>query len=218
MRKRVMVFVICLITMISFTGVVNSHDSILPIKSLSLSSTAPRPSIPMDPNNESEDDESTLIAPAEQKIYMRDKRGYYTDSNNMDPIHRGELQILSYSLVAGKATGGTAGNNFLKITKRLDSASTKILRDCIKGTHVLTFSLKVYKSRDPEEKLLEITFQDILFSSYNIITDNEDPENTIEEICITYSRMTFEQTLYKNDGTPSGTTKFDYDFKTGRSY
>lgn len=231
MKKYIKVVVICLIGIFCFTGVVSSDVTTLPVNKLPIGTGLSDPGIPIDPNGKGliipkiitdpsidyTSDEAIFNPTSEYKIFARGRD--FSDSNNMDPKYRGQLKILSYSLGAGNAQLGTADNNYLRIIKYLDASSRNMMQACISGQHMQDLELTVLKSRDPEERLFLIKLMDIQIASHNIITYNENPENTIEEIVIKFSRIDYEQTVYKEDGTPiPNKLTFRYDYKLGRPY
>ncbi|MDF2592864.1 MAG: Hcp1 family type secretion system effector [Clostridia bacterium] len=227
MKKYIKVVIICLIGIFCFTGIVSSDVTTQPMNKLPIGTGLPDPLIPLypndrglttlDPNSDYTSDEAIFNSTAEYKIFARGRE--FSDSNNMDPKYRGQLKILSYTLGAGNAQLGTADNNYLRIIKYLDASSKNMMQACISGQHLQDLELTVLKSRDPEERLLLIKLLDIQIASHNIITYNENPENTIEEIVIKFSRIDYEQTVYKEDGTPMpNKLTFRYDYKLGRSY
>lgn len=220
MRKYLKLLVICLIVMFSFTGVVSSDKIVAQVVPKALDPNLTKPiKLPM--AEDGSDTDSILLDPdfdaSEPKIFGR--LDGFQDSNNQDLKFRFQLKVLSYNLGVGNKQLGTAGNNVLTITKALDTSSSKLMQSCSTGAHIRDLRLTVLKSREPDEKQLYVKFDDLQVISYNLITDNENPENSIEEITFNFARIDYELTVYKEDGTPMPEPyKFKYDYKLGRTF
>ncbi|HEX9375606.1 MAG TPA: type VI secretion system tube protein Hcp [Actinomycetota bacterium] len=89
---------------------------------------------------------------------------------SLDSKHKGEIDILSFSWGASRATdptGGAVGLHDFSFGHRLDFASPQLMLACASGKHIPTALLTVRKStqKAPVE-YMKVTLSDCLVSSF----------------------------------------------------
>lgn len=156
------------------------------------------------------------IVQGKHNIYLRiDGIGnpgtYYADTT-----HRGELAVKSFELVG--AESGGAREPYLKIIKPVDTASSRLLTTSMKAMHEREAILTIYKASYSNKRILKIRLWDLQIPYYKLTVDAQNPGEAVDELHISFSRIEYEMTTYKEDGSIENVNTFRYDVKTKQSF
>lgn len=141
-----------------------------------------------------------------------------------DSKHKGELDIDSWSFSQSNtgtfAMGGGGGAGKVKMqdftfTKKVDKAGPKLFQACATGEPIPNVVLTCRKAGKDQQEYLKITFGDVLISSYQITSPNEEGHIVpMETFALNFAKIEFDYKAQKSDGTLEGSVKGKYNLKT----
>lgn len=130
---------------------------------------------------------------------------------SFDSLHRGEIDILSFSWgVTNQETfgsGGTQGKasfQDLHFTHKVDKASPLLMLNCAKGTHIPNALLTVRKAggKVPLE-YVKIKMEDVLISSYQ--SGGHSSGTPTGEFSLNFAKVEYSVAPISRDGSSMGT-------------
>ena len=141
-----------------------------------------------------------------------------------DDKHKGEIDVLSWSWGAAQSGGAHAGGGAgagkvqvsdLSFTKPVDRSSPVLFSMCAAGTHIKQGLLTVRKAGGKPLEYLKITMQDIIVTSF---TDGGDAggDRLSETITLNFSKVTYEYTPQKQDGSGDASVKQGFDVSANK--
>lgn len=135
-----------------------------------------------------------------------------------DGTNTGWIEVESWSWGVSQSSGGADGGASGKasfqdfhFTKRLDKSSPMLAKACIEGRHLLKVTFEDYATdaKGKNQTYLQITFEDVLISSYQIGGQGGSDQLPMEEISFAYSKIEFK--YIGSDPAPG--TQFGWDLK-----
>ena len=139
-----------------------------------------------------------------------------------DNKHKGEIDVESFhwgvsqphSLGGGGGGGtGKATFNDLNVSTHVHKHSAGLQAACEGGKHIAKGVLVVRKAGEKPQEYLKITLTDVLVSSYNLSDHAGGNELPSESFSLGYSKIEFEYSPQKADGTLDAATKSGWDVK-----
>lgn len=139
------------------------------------------------------------------------------DGESMDPDHRGELDIESWSWgetnSVGRGGGGGAGKVSMQdfhFTMKTSKASPKLMLAVATGEHLKEAILMVRKAGgEKQQEYIKIKLSDILVSSYQVGAGGGDVPT--DQISLNFTKIEFEYKTQNADGTLGETVKTGWD-------
>lgn len=134
--------------------------------------------------------------------------------------HKEEIQVnswdwgISNSGTTHVGSGGGSGKasvRNLRLNKPIDSASHALLMGCVKGTHFKKATLVLQKSGGAAKPLvyLKIEMEQVLITS--VEPDGSGGNDGSESVELNFSKVKFEYTPQKDDGTGLPVKTMNYD-------
>lgn len=139
-----------------------------------------------------------------------------------DAKHADEIVVTSFRTgfvqqpVTASGAGGSAGKAVLQdltLTKWLDKASPLLMLKCAQGTHLPTAVLTVRKAGEDRLEYYKITLSDVLISSISSEGTSSGDRPT-ESLSLNFSKIEWEYTPQKADGSADTPVKGSWDVKT----
>jgi type VI secretion system secreted protein Hcp len=143
-----------------------------------------------------------------------------------DDKHKNEIDVLAWSWgvsqsgsasMGGGGGSGKASFNDLSLTKYIDKSTPSLMRSCATGAHIPEALLTVRKAggKSPVE-YIKITLNDLIVSSVSTGGSGGE-ERLTENVTLNYSKIKWEYTSQKADGTPDKQFPFGYDLKANKN-
>jgi len=162
------------------------------------------------------------------------------DGESHDAKHKGEIDVLSFSLSAAQeGTGSTGGGsgagkvrfNDLHIIKILDKSSPKLMLACASGQHIPTAFLYLRKAGGEQQEFSKVKLSDVFVSSYQsggydggteadsfdkVKIHIENPVAPVEYLSLNFAKIEFEYKEQQKDGTMGGAVSGGWDLKANK--
>ena len=162
---------------------------------------------------------ATPKADAAQADYFLKIEGI--DGESKDTTHGGEIEVMSWSFGAsqtgtysagGAGTGKVVFQDF-HFTKTVDKSSPKLAQALATGEHIPSLYLTVRKAGgDKSLEYLKIKLSDCIVSSYSVAGGGTSGGDIpMENISFNFSKIEFEYTEQKEDGSAGATTRMGWD-------
>lgn len=144
---------------------------------------------------------------------------------SQDDKHKDEIDVLSWSWGMAHANsprpgpgGGTGKVSFkdLTIIKRTDRATPDLMLACSSGKHLKEATLTVRKAGEKPIEFVRMKLNDILISSLDACSCGDEPVIT-EQLTLNFSKVQFEYSRQKPDGTTEPVPPFKWDYKLNKS-
>jgi type VI secretion system secreted protein Hcp len=140
------------------------------------------------------------------------------EGESQDSKHKGEIEVLSWSwgmqgkssLGGGPATG-KATMRELKITKKVDKASTALMSALRTNEVIKEGILTLRKIGTSKLEYFKITIQDGRVMSLDVQAGDElaGSPTLVERVSFSFNKISIEYTPQGGDGMPQGTTTFE---------
>jgi type VI secretion system secreted protein Hcp len=135
----------------------------------------------------------------------------------LDQKHKDEIEVLSWSWgMQGKQSlgGGTAAGKAtmreLRITKKVDKASTALMSALRTNEVIKEGILVLRKTGTSKIEYMKITIQDGRVMSLDVEAgDDTGTPTLLERVAFSFNKISVEYTPQGNDGMPQGTTTFE---------
>ncbi|MGI0009339.1 MAG: Hcp family type VI secretion system effector [Nitrosopumilaceae archaeon] len=142
------------------------------------------------------------------------------EGESIDRAHGGQLEVESWSFGAsqtsststgGAGTGKVSMQDF-HFTKRVDKSSPKLAEALLSGEHIPSIELFVRKAGDTPLEYMKVKLSDCLISGYSVSGGSTAGEDKpVESISFNFSKIEFEYTEQKADGSAGATTRMGWD-------
>lgn len=141
------------------------------------------------------------------------------EGESLDDKHKGEIQLLSFSLGATQAgtagIGGGSGSGKVQlhdfqVTKYFDKASPKLFEACATGKHTPKVVVVCRKAGGTQQEYLKYTFSDVLISSITHSGSGSEVLPT-ENLSLNYSKIEMEYKPQDEKGGLGGVVKSGWD-------
>jgi type VI secretion system secreted protein Hcp len=143
-----------------------------------------------------------------------------------DAYHQDEIELVGWSWGASEifivsGGGGTVGGKpkftDLFVTKHVDRASPKLLRACLKATHIGEVVLTQRKAGGGKLNFLVITLKDALVTSQNDVESGGAPRPT-ETVQLNFAKVIYEVIPQKPNGQPDTPVTLRWDVKANKEF
>jgi type VI secretion system secreted protein Hcp len=139
-----------------------------------------------------------------------------------DDKHKNEVEVMAWSWgMQGKASlgGGVATGKAtireLRITKRVDKASTALMSALRSNEPIKEALLTVRKAGKKPLEYLKIKIEDGRVVSLDIEVDNNSSSGALlEKVAFSFNKISIEYTPQGPDGNPLGSTSFEDQWNT----
>jgi type VI secretion system secreted protein Hcp len=144
------------------------------------------------------------------------------EGESADSKHKGEIQLESFSWGVtnqgshGMGGGGGAGKaafQDIHFTKKVDSASPKLMLACATGEHIKKAILVARKAGKEQVDFYKVTLENVLVSSYQQSGSSHGDVAPTSSFSLNYAKVEFEYKPQKDDGSLGGAIKAGYDQK-----
>lgn len=158
---------------------------------------------------------SVLVAQAASVDYYLEIEG--VEGEAADELHKGQIDIQSFSwgvsnagsMAAGSGGGaGKASFSNLNVMKSVDKSSPVLFQSAAVGEHFPTAVMRLVDSGSRTE-FMKVTLTDVIISSYQ--TKGSDGSMPMESFRLNFSKIEFEYTPQKPDGSLDAPVKAGYD-------
>jgi type VI secretion system secreted protein Hcp len=156
-----------------------------------------------------------LLAEAASVDYYLKIEG--VEGESADDAHKGQIEIQSFSwgvsnlgstAMAGGAGAGKASFSNLNIMKLVDKASPVLFQSAAAGEHFSSAVMTLADS-DSRQEFMKVTLSDVIISSYQ--TKGSTGSMPMESFKLNFSKIEFEYTPQKADGSMDATVRAGYD-------
>ena len=143
-----------------------------------------------------------------------------------DAFHKDEIELVGWSWGATEVFilsggGGTVGGKpkfaNLVVTKHVDRASPKLLRACLKVTHIRDVVLTQRRAGAGKLNFLVITLKDALVTSLNDVESDAAPR-PMETVQFNFAKVIYEVIPQKPNGQPDTPVILRWDVKTSKEF
>ncbi len=141
------------------------------------------------------------------------------DGESQDAKHKNEIEIDTWSGAVtnepstdyggGSGTGVSYHEDF-HFLKAVDKASPKLFQACASGEHIKKAVLTCRKAGKDQQEYIEMTFTDVLISSYENSNAGDFNQDRFSFNC---GKVEVQYKEQKPDGTLGGATKAGWDIK-----
>jgi len=147
------------------------------------------------------------------------------EGESTDDKHKGEIEVVSYSLGATNAgsfqSGGGGGSGKVAmsdfhIVKKVDKSSAKLFTSCCTGEHLKTATLVCRKAGKDQQEFLTIVLSPILISSFQNGGSADSDVIPMEQISMNYGKIEFKYKEQKPDGSLGGEVVGGWDVTTNK--
>jgi type VI secretion system secreted protein Hcp len=119
----------------------------------------------------------------------------------------------------GGAGAGKSSFLPLRIFKYVDKASPLLFLACATGKHIKTVELKARKSGSAPLEYLKIKLEDVLISSVNHESADQDGGNILlESVSLNFAKIEISYTPVDSNGTPGTPIKVGFDLKKNKLF
>jgi type VI secretion system secreted protein Hcp len=141
-----------------------------------------------------------------------------------DDKHKGEIDIESWSWGATQsgsmhlAGGGGSGKVSMQdfhVTKKVDSATPKLMLSCANGAHYKEALVTCRKAGTKPLEFMKIKLTDVLVSSYQTGGSHGDII-PVEQVSLNFAKIQFEYTPQKPDGSGEAAIETAWDIKANK--
>ena len=136
---------------------------------------------------------------------------------SQDAQHKDEIEVLSWSWgmqgkpsLGGGAASGKASVHDLKITKRVDSASTALMLALRTNEPITKAVLTLRKAGKSQLEYMKVTIEQGRVMSLTIDGgDNDGTADVLERVTFSFNKIEVEYVPQGKDGLPQGGMKFE---------
>jgi len=135
---------------------------------------------------------------------------------SQDDQHKGEIEVLSWSWgmqgkpsLGGGGASGKATINDLKIVKKVDSASTALMRALRTNEEIQKAVLTLRKAGKSKVEYLKVTIENGRVTSLTIgAGDSSGSPDVVENVSFSFNKIEVEYVPQGKDGLPQGGMTF----------
>lgn len=160
------------------------------------------------------------MAAADYFLKIEGVKGESTDDK-----HKGEIDVESWSWgetnSGTHATGGGGGAGKVSMqdfhfTKKIDKSSPELMLACATGKALTKAVLTCRKAGGKQEEFFKVTLSDLLVSSYQTGGSAHGDVVPTDQISLNFSKVEFEYSPQKADGSLDSPVKTGYDLKANK--
>jgi type VI secretion system secreted protein Hcp len=146
------------------------------------------------------------------------------EGESQDAKHKGELQLLSWSLgvtnagtmsAIGGGGGGKCTWQDVHFTKIHDKSSPKLALACATGEHIKKAVLVCRRAGKDQQEFLTIVFTELIVSSFST-SGSSDSGVPIDNFSFNYAQIEKDYKEQKADGSLGGSNKMGWNSKQGK--
>jgi type VI secretion system secreted protein Hcp len=147
---------------------------------------------------------------------------------SIQPGYTDHIEVVSFKLgveqrgVSDFGGGAGAGKSSflpLRIFKYVDKASPLLFLACATGKHIKTVEFKARKTGSAPIEYLKIKMEDVLISSVNHESADQDGGNILlESVSLNFAKIEITYTPVDSNGTPGTPIKVGFDLKKNKLF
>jgi len=147
---------------------------------------------------------------------------------SLDDKHKGEIDLISFKFgvrqpggaaaVGAGAGVGKAQFHEFEFTKRMDSASAKLMLACATGQHFPEVTLTCRRAGGSQVEYMKIKLEQVLVSGYESTGGETDHKDTlpIDTFHLNFAKIHYNYTAQGSDGSPGANTMTAYDLQANK--
>jgi type VI secretion system secreted protein Hcp len=151
------------------------------------------------------------------------------DGESSDDAHKGEIEIISYSLGATQAggastsrTGGQTGARAdigeFTITKVLETSTPNLFKFCCSGKHIAKIVISICGASESKQTYMQYTLTDAVVSSHRAIgATSAEGARPLEEVSFRFGTISLAYTPYDNTGKAGAAIKAGWDLGANKA-
>lgn len=148
------------------------------------------------------------------------------DGESTDDKHKGEIELVSYSLGGTNAgsfqSGGGGGSGKVNLAdftfeKKIDKSSAKLLAALCSGEHFSKATLVCRRAGKEQQEFLTVVMTAVLVSSYNSLGAQGSETIPNDHVSLNYGKIEFKYKEQKADGSLGGEIIGGWDRTTNKS-
>ncbi len=144
---------------------------------------------------------------------------------SLDDKHKGEIDLISFKFgvrqpgaAAAVGAGGGIGKaqfHEFEFTKRIDSASAKLMLACASGQHFPEVTLSCRRAGGTQAEYLKIKLEQVLVSGYETSGGEGNLKDTlpIDTFHLNFAKITYNYKAQNSDGTEGANTQTGWDLQ-----
>ena len=157
------------------------------------------------------------LGAADMFLSVKSAKSGVINGESQDDKHKNEIDVLSWSWgmqgkpsLGGGAASGKATLRELRVTKRVDKASTALMWALRRNEEIKEAKLTVRKAGKAALEYLTIKIENGRVMSIDIDAGETSNSLTLlERVAFSFSKISVEYTPQAADGSAQGTSKFD---------
>lgn len=142
---------------------------------------------------------------------------------SLDDKHKGEIDLMSFKFgvrqpggsAAVGAGGGVGKAQFseFEFTKRIDSASAKLMLACASGQHFPEVTLTCRRAGGTQADFMKVKLENVIVSGYESLGGDTNLKDTlpIDTFHLNFAKIHFDYTAQNSDGTAGPHTMTGWD-------
>ena len=147
---------------------------------------------------------------------------------SMDDKHKGEIDLITFrfgvrqpgaaaAVGAGSGAGKAQFHEF-EFTKRIDSASPKLMQACASGQHFPEVTLTCRRAGGNQAEYLKIKLEQVLVSGYETIGGEANLKDTlpVDTFHLNFAKITYNYKAQNSDGTEGANTQTGWDLQANK--
>ena len=147
------------------------------------------------------------------------------EGESADHKHKGEIQLESFSWGESQTGTGSHGGGHgagkvqmqdFHFTMKMNKASPKLFLACASGEHIKKAVLVARKAGKDQQEYYQVTFSDLLVSSYTTGGSAHGETVPTDQISINFAKVEIEYKEQKADGSLGSPVKAGWDVKTNK--
>ncbi|MGC1416144.1 MAG: type VI secretion system tube protein Hcp [Candidatus Acidiferrum sp.] len=144
---------------------------------------------------------------------------------SLDDKHKGEIDLMTFRFnvrqpggsAAVGAGGGVGKAQFgeFEFTKRIDSASAKLMLACASGQHFPEVTLTCRRAGGTQADFLKIKLENVIVSGYESIGGDASFKDTLplDTFHLNFAKITYNYMAQNSDGTQGANTQTGWDLQ-----
>ncbi len=147
---------------------------------------------------------------------------------SLDDKHKGEIDLMSFrfsvrqpggAAVVGAGGGvGKAQFGEFEFSKRIDSASAKLMLACASGQHFPEVTLTCRRAGGTQADFMKIKLENVLVSAYESLGGDANFKDTlpIDTFHLNFAKITYNYMAQNSDGTVGANTMTGWDLQANK--
>ena len=147
------------------------------------------------------------------------------DGESTDDKHKGEIEILSYSLGGTNAGSGAAGGGSgqgkvdlhdFSFVKKVDKSSAKLFAAMCSGHHYGTATLTCRRAGKEQQEYLTVALSQVFVSSFTQLGNDADETIPSDSVTLNFVKIEVKYKEQKEDGSLGGEVIGGWDGKANK--